>query len=249
MIPRLLLPNLPYIRNHSVIPSFFRGLPASFSRLLQQPRQTIRKGHDLSRRKRKLLLEHLEDRLVPSAVWTDKPDYAAGETAIISGSGYLPGETIQLQVVRTDGLPDYPQGNQPWQVTDGGAGDLDGAINGNFQTTWFVEEQYAGASLMASATGLTSGATASAAFTDAGTSVNITSPTATAPVTLKTLPSTVRVGFTYSTSSENGTTNAIATVKSAGGAVIVSSSKALPNTAGGQTGTNFVDVTIPAGTA
>src|SRR5262245_48017457 len=197
-----------------------------------------------------LSIEKLEDRTLPSAsLVTDKLDYVPNETALITGSGFQQGETIDLRVVRTDGLPDYPQGNQPWQVTDGGAGDLDGAINGNFQTTWFVEEQYAGASLMASATGLTSGATASAAFTDAGTSVNVTSPTATTPVTLKTLPSTVRVGFTYSTSSENGTTNAIATVKSAGGAVIVSSSKALPNTAGGQTGTNFVDVTIPAGTA
>ena len=113
---------------------------------------------------RKLLcVEVLEGRVVPSAtLLTDKLDYSPGETALIRGSGFDLGETINLRVVRTDGIADYPRGNVPWQLTDGGAGDLDGVVDGKFQTTWFVEAQYAGASLLASASGLTSGQIAQA---------------------------------------------------------------------------------------
>src|SRR5262245_15935855 len=81
-------------------------------------------------------LEFLESRLAPSAtVVTDKPDYAPGSTAIITASGFQPGETVQLQVLHTDGLPNtdsngnYLDGHAPWSVTDGGAGDRDGLVN------------------------------------------------------------------------------------------------------------------------
>src|SRR5688500_14549018 len=108
-----------------------------------------------------LCIEVLEGRVVPSVtLLTGKPDYAPGETALLSGSGFALAETVNLRVVRTDGFLDYPGGNLPWQVTDGGAGDLDGVVDGKFQTNWFVEEQYAGASLLALASGLTSGETA-----------------------------------------------------------------------------------------
>src|SRR5262249_19145484 len=54
--------------------------------------------------RRLLLLETLEDRLVPSvSLWTDKPDYSPGQIAIIGGSGFQVGETVQIQVIRTDG--------------------------------------------------------------------------------------------------------------------------------------------------
>src|SRR5207249_11973538 len=115
--------------------------------------------------------------LLSATLLTNKADYAPGETAVITGSGFEVGETIQLQVVRTDGIPDYPAGNQPWQVIDGGNGDLDGRADGNLQTTWFVENQYSGATLLASATGLTSGETAQAAFSDAAP--DTTGPAAT----------------------------------------------------------------------
>src|SRR5262245_53442606 len=133
--------------------------------------------------RRPLLVETLEDRLVPSAsLWTDKPDYAPGATALISGSGFQVGETVQLQVVRTDGVADSPPGNAAWQVTDGGSGDLDGHADGNIQTSWHVDSQYLGAHLLATAAGLSSGETASVAFTDADT---------IAPTTTLTFPSTV----------------------------------------------------------
>ncbi|MCI0683106.1 MAG: cadherin-like domain-containing protein, partial [Gemmataceae bacterium] len=196
-----------------------------------------------------LNIETLESRALPSVatLLTDKPDYSPGETALITGDGFQEGETIDLRVVRTDGLPDYPQGNQPWQVTDGGAGDLDGVLNGSFQTTWYVEEQYAGATLLATATGLTSGLFAECAFTDAATSANITSPTGANPVTVSGLPGTVRISFDYSTSNDSGTTSGVVEVKNAGGALVASASSPLPNAK--LLRSDFIDVTIPAGTA
>src|SRR5205823_6138427 len=108
-------------------------------------------------------VEQLEARtLLSASVWVDKPDYVPGSTAIINGSGFQAGEVVQLQVVRTDGQPDYPSGNLPWQVKEGDATfttsymdaagrwhapDLDGKVDGNIQTTWYVESHYSGASL------------------------------------------------------------------------------------------------------
>src|SRR5262245_49161405 len=132
-------------------------------------------------------VEQLEARtLLSASVWVDKPDYVPGSTAMINGSGFQAGEVVQLQVVRTDGQPDYPSGNLPWQVKDGDASfitpykdasgmwhfpDLDGKVDGNIQTTWYVESQYAGASLELTATGQTSGAVATADFTDSANKV------------------------------------------------------------------------------
>src|ERR1043166_6972792 len=83
-----------------------------------------------------LAIVPFETRLMPAAtptatLQTDRTDYAPGQTVSISVNGFQPGETVQFQVVRTDGQPDFPQGNQPWQVVDGGTGDLDGAVDGN----------------------------------------------------------------------------------------------------------------------
>ena len=105
--------------------------------------------------------------LLSAAIVTDLLDYMPGETAAITASGFAVGETVQFQVTRTDGIQDYPSGNLPWQVTDGSAQDLDGIVNGNISTTWFVEDQYAGASMLLSATGLSSDEIATEAFTDA----------------------------------------------------------------------------------
>src|SRR5262249_23510466 len=112
-------------------------------------------------------LENLEARLAPAAlVWTDQNDYAPGSTALISGSGYAVGESIHLEVLRSDGVPEG-NGDNPWTITDGGQGDLDGVANGKFQTTWYVDPAYAtNQTLTATATGLTSGEVASYTFTD-----------------------------------------------------------------------------------
>src|SRR5262249_18003962 len=100
------------------------------------------------------------------------------------------GETVQFQVVRTDGVPDHPPGNLPWRVTDGLGGftpyqdqggmwwdpDPDGLANGTFRTTGYVSSQYAGAALQLSATGQSSGETTTVRFTDGNVKANISSP-------------------------------------------------------------------------
>ena len=99
-------------------------------------------------------------------VLTDKADYAPGETAAITGSGFQVGETVQLQVLHTDGTPNTGAGHDPWSVTDGGPGDLDGQANGNFQTTWFVHpDDSLGSTFLLTAQG-NLGSQASATFTD-----------------------------------------------------------------------------------
>ena len=76
---------------------------------------------------RPLATEQLEDRrLLAVNVVTDLPDYAPGETANFSGSGFGVGATINLQVVRTDGIANISPANDPFSVVDGGAGDLVG---------------------------------------------------------------------------------------------------------------------------
>src|SRR5947207_2133613 len=86
----------------------------------KKPRPLAGKTDARKRLARRMTVEQLEDRMLLSAtVVTDKLDYAPGQTAIITGSDFQPGEVVQLQVLRTDGQPDYPEGNQPWQVRDG----------------------------------------------------------------------------------------------------------------------------------
>ncbi|MFO0969304.1 MAG: LamG-like jellyroll fold domain-containing protein [Gemmataceae bacterium] len=114
----------------------------------------------------RLQVESLESRITPSAVTTDRPDYHVGENVLITGTGFQPGETIELQVIHTDGQPDLDAGHAPWQIVEGGSGDLDGLNDGNFQTTWVVTPDSAHSMLRLTAVGLTSGFTAQADFTD-----------------------------------------------------------------------------------
>jgi hypothetical protein len=134
------------------------------------------------------LVELLEARTLLSAiVTTDQQDYAPGSTANITATSdggptnnFLPGETVQFHVTRTDGVQDFPPGNEPWSVTDGVGSftpyqdangmwwypDLDGQADGKIHTTWNVDSQYAGASLELTAMGQTSGEVATTPFTD-----------------------------------------------------------------------------------
>ncbi|MFB3894418.1 MAG: right-handed parallel beta-helix repeat-containing protein [Phycisphaerae bacterium] len=97
---------------------------------------------------------------------TDKPDYCPGQTAVITASGFDVGETVRFHVTRTDELPDAARGDGPWEVTDGGAGDLDGLANGIIQTTWLVYPDYLGSALKVKAKGESSGLRATATFRD-----------------------------------------------------------------------------------
>src|SRR5262245_11684773 len=86
-----------------------------------------RKANAAKKPARRMNVEHLETRLAPAAmVLTDKDDYAPGSTAIMTamandqaGVNFKAAETVQFQVTRTDGAPDFAPGNEPWRVTDG----------------------------------------------------------------------------------------------------------------------------------
>jgi hypothetical protein len=112
--------------------------------------------------------------LAQASVTTDQSDYPPGATVTITGSGFQPGETVQLQVLRIDLDENSGPEHDPWPVTADG--------NGNFQTTWYVTYDEAGATLQLTATGLTSGLTAQTTFTDSATitkpSLNVSADTA-----------------------------------------------------------------------
>ena len=92
-------------------------------------------------------------------VSTDQADYAPGSTAVIFGSGFLPGETVTLQVPHADGTPNTGADHAPWTI-------IADAL-GSFQTTWHVcEDDCLGSLLTVKAIGGTSGLWAEHFFTD-----------------------------------------------------------------------------------
>jgi len=112
-------------------------------------------------------------------VSTDKADYAPGAKATITASGFAEGSTIQFAIADdpnhpgTDGVANV---YKPFSITDGGAGDPDGAANGQVVTTWVVPPDpdgfgpaiasALGATLNLTATG-SDGQVATTTFTDA----------------------------------------------------------------------------------
>ena len=75
----------------------------SVSRSIRRDRRDYTKRRSYHSR---FALESLETRqLLSVMVATDQTDYAPGATALISGSGFEPGDPITLQVVHTDGKP------------------------------------------------------------------------------------------------------------------------------------------------
>ena len=102
-----------------------------------------------------------------AAVVTDKPDYLPADYVIVKGSGWLPGETVKLDFHET--LIDlFQQTNSYYAVADssGNISDLQ----------YLIELRHLGASFVLTATGLTSGLTAQAMFTDATQTFPIFSP-------------------------------------------------------------------------
>src|SRR5260221_2566320 len=102
---------------------------------------------------------------VAQIVQTDKPDYVPGNTAIIAGNGFSPGESIKLQVLRIDTDENSGPEHDPWIVH--------ADANGNVQADWCVTDDELGTTLQLTATGLSSGLTARKIFTDAA-QVNVT---------------------------------------------------------------------------
>src|SRR5207302_489270 len=88
---------------------------------------------------------------------TDQEDYQPYTYVYFTGTGFTPGETVNMIVVQ---LSPNPASYEPWDVV--------ADANGNFETSWYIfSEDLIGATMQATATGQTSGFTASATFTDA----------------------------------------------------------------------------------
>src|SRR5437762_1735389 len=87
---------------------------------------------------------------------TDQADYEPYTYVYMTGTGFTPGETVNMIVVQ---LSPNPASYQPWDVV--------ADTNGNINTSWYVfSEELIGATMQATATGQTSNLTASATFTD-----------------------------------------------------------------------------------
>ena len=106
------------------------------------------------------------------AVSTDLDDYPPGATAIITGTGFQPGEIVELHVEHADGEPlgIDPQYHEPWTVTTNSIGE--------FTTSWFVpsDGDALGATFLLSAHG-NMGSMAEWTFTDATWTLGLSSST------------------------------------------------------------------------
>src|SRR5437667_4178275 len=88
---------------------------------------------------------------------TNLDDYPPYSYVYINGTGFQPGETVNMIVVQ---LEPNQIAYAPWDVV--------ADENGNIETTWYIfSEDLVGSTMQATATGQTSGLTASATFTDA----------------------------------------------------------------------------------
>ncbi|TGQ12603.1 MULTISPECIES: hypothetical protein, partial [unclassified Mesorhizobium] len=106
-------------------------------------------------------------------------DYAPGETVGITTTNVSDGGTFTFEVAHLSAGADGVLGTAddvltydltgtgtPWTVTDGGAGDLDGVVNGSIQTSWYVNGDAANQAFVLTATD-DLGNTATTVFTDA----------------------------------------------------------------------------------
>jgi autotransporter-associated beta strand protein len=242
--------------------------------------------------RRLLRLEPLDARMLLAAtVFTDHADYAPGSTAFITAASdgaadhnFAVGEAIQFQVSRTDGISDHAPGNLPWVVVDGSSGftpyqdpsgqwiypDLDAVANGQVETSWYVDRQYANAKLLLTATGLSTGEVATHAFTDSAIVISsdmnwsaITGGSGTngAPTTADTITINAGVTLTVDVASAvsgaltnngtlavgNGNAVALGSLAAAGGVSLGDASSAL-TVGAANTSTTYSGVISGAGT-
>src|SRR5687767_1092152 len=94
-------------------------------------------------------------------ITTDKLDYAPGETVMISGRGFQPGEIVRLKIHED---PHTPQ-ERGFDVT--------ADANGNFVGEYLVQDYDLDMKFIVGARGLTSGWTAQTTFTDANNDAHI----------------------------------------------------------------------------
>lgn len=121
-----------------------------------------------------------------TTVTTNLPDYAPGDWAEITASGFTAGSTVMFKVDHVSGTgPDGVYGTVDdrmkylggdghtwWKVTDGGDGDLDGLANGVIVTKWYVNpDDSLNETFRLTAKGMY-GEAARTSFTDASGSTN-----------------------------------------------------------------------------
>ncbi|MCA6122782.1 hypothetical protein J6500_12870 [Bradyrhizobium sp. WSM 1704] len=112
-------------------------------------------------------------------VSTDQSDYAPGSTATFTAGNVTAGGSIQFTVLHAispgpdgiwgtidDEIGAPLSGSDPWTVTDGGVGDLDGVINGSITTSWYVNADAANQSFLLTADDPALGLKATTSFTD-----------------------------------------------------------------------------------
>jgi hypothetical protein len=94
-------------------------------------------------------------------VSTDQIEYQPDTTATIDGSGFLPGETVELQIFNLTTPSATGPEYDPWTTN--------ADVNGYFETTWYCTTNELDQTLQLTATGLTSGLVAQRVFADAAT--------------------------------------------------------------------------------
>jgi hypothetical protein len=98
-----------------------------------------------------------------ASVIADKFDYAAGETAVISGNGFNPGELVAVRVQHSNGLNDNAH-HIPYEVT--------ADVNGAFSHQWYVDPSDSlNAIMRVTAKGTSSNLLATTTFTDPPTTI------------------------------------------------------------------------------
>src|SRR5688500_5381781 len=101
-------------------------------------------------------------------IHTDRHDYQPGDTAVLTGSGFEPNETVTLQVVHLTGGNEGGAGHEPFTVTADLAGQI--GADATSPVTWLVDPADSlGAVFRLTAIGGTSKRIAVTAFTDVGT--------------------------------------------------------------------------------
>ena len=144
-----------------------------------------------------------------ATIATDALDYPPGSTAIITGAGFQPGETVTLQVLHYPTCCDdsTSASHQPWRVV--------ADASGNVSSSWLVpgDQDELGATLQLTAVG-TSGLTASEVFTDGAQTTTVIS-SGTNPSTYGNL---VMFTITVSTTSSGSPTGTVV-IKDAGNAI------------------------------
>ncbi|MHB9129328.1 MAG: immunoglobulin-like domain-containing protein, partial [Candidatus Humimicrobiaceae bacterium] len=98
-----------------------------------------------------------------ATVVTDKPDYMPTDYVLVTGSGWLPGETVKLDFHET--LIDLFQQTITYYTVADSAGNIR-------DIQYLIELRHLGASFVLTATGVTSGLTSQTVFTDSRTATN-----------------------------------------------------------------------------